>query len=70
MKIDKGGPCSMGPSQCLRETDEAIQVQMMGNMTVWIPKKALHWSSEVTGNVKRAGRLVVLIWFAIVRGWA
>jgi hypothetical protein len=60
---------NVGESQCVRESDKAIQV-FIGDIgeSVWIPKSQVHDDSEVW-KLDQEGDLVVSDWFARKQGW-
>ncbi len=56
-------PCEVDDVECIRETDDAILVQLHDGEEKWIPKSVLHDDSEVTEKGDE-GTLVVHQWFA------
>lgn len=63
-------PAPLGCGAVAASTAAAVCVRV-GRREAWIPRSALHPTSEITGNEAPGtrGRVVVAAWFARARGW-
>jgi len=69
-KYDDDFPFEVGEAVPLQATNKAVLMDIDTGHRLWIPKSAIHESSDVQTHPQEAGTLVVMMWFARGQGWA